>query len=185
MDNLVLTLFGENGQELSYAVEQIFGIEGTKQLYCAAFPADDDKGGIIFLRCNLVKDGDGETTTVSVTDIPDTAEYHRVAISYEASRKKAVLEEVTAELSANDDYITVTDIDGNEVDFIIHTIFDDEESKRSYAAVQKIDNAGEIFEEISLYRFSEENGNAVLEMIPSDMEYSRVREKFMHLIETT
>ena len=185
MDNLVLTLFGEDGQELSYAVERIFGMEGTEQLYCAAFPVDDDNGGIIFLRCNLVKNGNEETTTVSVSDIPDTAEYHRVAVSYEASRKKAALEEVTAALSENDDYITVTDVDGNKVDFIIHTIFDDGENKRSYAAVQKIDDAGEIFEEISLYRFSEENGKAILEMIPSDMEYSRVREMFMHLIEST
>lgn len=183
MENLLLTLHGENGQELSYSVERIFGMDGTEQLYCAAYPMDDDTGGIIFLRCALVEDG--ENTTVTVNDISDTAEYNRVAMSYDEARKKEALEITMQELSARDDYITVTDTDGNNVDFIVHTIFDDEEHNRAYAAVQKVDDAGEICEEIALYRFSEENDKAILDMIPSDMEYDRARKLFMNLIENT
>ncbi len=185
MDNLVITLYGENGQPLSYEVERIFGIEGTEQLYCAVFPANDSEGGVIFLRCSLERNG--EDMKVTVFDIPNTAEYQRVMNAYEEARKQSMVDEVNEELTANyADYISVTDIDGNKVDFIIHTIFEDAERHRSYAAVQKVDKkTGEVNDEISLYRFSEENDTAILDMIPSDMEYVHARELFMNLIETT
>ncbi len=182
MEDIFITLYGENSEELLYKVDRIFAIDASDNMYCAVVPADG--GNVIFLRCSLVENG--EETEMSVFDIKDTAEYSRVAALYEKETTQAAMDAVFEELSENEDYISVTDADGNKTDFIIHTIFDDEHAKRSYVAVQKVDEAGDIAEEISLYRFGEdENGNAYMDMIPSSMEYDRARKIFMELIENS
>jgi uncharacterized protein YrzB (UPF0473 family) len=182
MDDIFITLYGANAEEILYKVDRIFAIDGSANMYCAVVPADCGED-VIFLRCSLVENG--EETSMSVFDIKDTAEYSRVAAVYNKNTTKAVMDAAYNELAENEDYITVTDTDGNKTDFIVHTIFDDEQAKRSYVAVQRVDEAGDIDEEISLYRFEEdEDGNAVLDMIPSSMEYERVRKLFMDFIET-
>ena len=183
MEDIFITLYGANADEILYKVDRIFAIDGSGNMYCAVVPADGGEG-IVFLRCSLVENG--EETNMTVYDIKDTAEYSRVAAVYNKNTTQAAMDAVYDELSENEDYITVTDTDGNKTDFIVHTIFDDEQAKRSYVAVQRVDEAGDIDEEISLYRFEEdEDGNAVLDMIPSSMEYDRARKLFMDLIETS
>ena len=182
MEDIFITLYGANAKEILYKVDRIFAIDGSANMYCAVVPADGGEDAI-FLRCSLVENG--EETNMTVYDIKDTAEYSRVAAVYNKNTAKAVMDAARDELAENEDYITVTDTDGNKTDFIVHTIFDDEQAKRSYVAVQRVDEAGDIDEEISLYRFEEdEDGNAVLDMIPSSMEYERVRKLFMDFIET-
>lgn len=170
MEELYITLYGENGEELSYRVERIFGMEGTEQLYCGAVPAHG--GETVFLRCELSENG--ENTEMTIGDILDADEYSRVVAAY-----------IRNELSENEDFITVTDANGTKTNFIAHLIFEDEESNRSYIALQKVEDTGEIADDISLYRFVEKDDAGIIDMIPSDMEYERARNLFMKLIETT
>lgn len=177
MENILITLYGENSEEILYKVDRIFAVEGEEKMYCSVVPASG--GDILFLECVLTEDG--ENTELSVADITNMAEYNRVAVAYEKAATRAAMEQVYDELHEFEDYITVTDADGKKVDFIVHTIFEDKESGRSYIAMQKVDDAGDVFEEISLYRFVEGEENAI-DMIPSDMEYERARNIFMSLI---
>jgi len=181
MDELYITLFGATGEELSYKVECIFEVDGTEQLYCGAVPVSG--GDIIFLRCALTEYG--ETTDVTVEDIPNTAEYARVKAAYLSGATQEAIDDAREELSAADDYITVTDANGNEIDFILHTIFEDETSKRSYIAVQGVEKDGTVHEEISLYRYIEDGDTASIDMISSDMEYERAKKLFTNFIENT
>lgn len=178
-DNKVLiTLYGDEKKELSYQVEQIFSIDESGQMYCAASPVDG--GDIMFLRCSLMESG--EETEMTIADIADSKEYHLVSSAYQSLAMQMAVERTRKGLSDFEDYITVKDADNNEVDFIIHSIFEDEADKRSYIAIQEVNDAGEIAEEISLYRFYDKNDTPELEMIPSDMEYERARNLFINLI---
>ena len=177
MDEIMITLYNQANEELLYKVERIFAVEGTEKMYCAVAPASG--GDIIFLECLLSEDG--EKTEFSVADITDASEYNRVAVAYEEAATKAAMELVYNELHENEDYMTLVDTEGKQVDFIVHTIFEDKDSGRSYIAMQKVDDAGDVFEEISLYRFIEGEENAI-DMIPSDMEYERARKLFMSMI---
>lgn len=179
MDTLQITLYDEEGRALLYNVEQIFSMEGTDQLYCVAIP--DGGGDAIFLRCNLNEDG--EDSELLISDIADTAEYHRVSTAYLEQAKQTAVEAANEELLATESIFTATDVNGNVVNYIIHTIFEDETWHRSYVALQQVDEVGEIYDEISLYRFIETDGKAEIETIPSDMEYERARILFCQLIE--
>lgn len=180
-NGLFIFLINEDNDEELYEIEQIFDMAGTEQMYCGAVPVGGNLTDIIFLRCQLSRND--ETTEITVSDIPDTAEYSRVSAAYHALAVKSAVESTHEALSDYEDYITLTDKDGNKVDFIIHTIYEDEENHRFYVAMQKVDDAGEIVEEIALYRFEEDNGKSMIEMISSDMEYERARKLFMELIE--
>lgn len=177
MDDIFITLYKENNEEVLYKVDRIFAVEGTEKMYCAVAPATG--GDFLFLECILTENGD--TTELSVADIANISEYNRVAVAYEEAAAKAAMELVYNKLHENEDYITVTDADGKKVDFIVHTIFEDKDTGRSYIAMQKVDDVGDVFEEISLYRFIEGEENAI-DMIPSDMEYERARNIFMSMI---
>lgn len=177
MDDIFITLYKENNEEVLYKVDRIFAVEGSEKMYCAVAPATG--GDTLFLECILTENGD--TTELSVADIANISEYNRVAVAYEEAATKAAMELVYNELHENEDYITVTDADGKKVDFIVHTIFEDKDTGRSYIAMQKVDDVGDVFEEISLYRFIEGEENAI-DMIPSDMEYERARNIFMSMI---
>ena len=178
MDTLQITLYDEEGKPLLYNMEQIFSMEGTDQLYCVAIP--DGGGDAIFLRCNLNEDG--ENSELLISDIADTAEYHRVSTFYLEQAKQVAVEAANEELLGTESIIALTDVQGNVVNFIIHTIFDDETWHRSYVALQQVDEVGEIYDEISLYRFIETDGKVEIESIPSDMEYERARLLFTSLI---
>lgn len=179
MEELYITLYGDGKEEILYRVESIFDIENTEQLYCSAVPADG--GDVVFLRCYLSEND--EDTEITIEAISNTAEYNRVATSYEKNVAQAAMEAAHEELSAQGDFITVTDSEGNKRNFIVHTIFEDEETHRSYIAVQEVDETGNIFEEISLYRFDEADDTATIDMIPSDMEYEKAKKIFTNLIE--
>lgn len=179
-ENIYISLFIGGKEEVLYKVERIFDLGSEDAMYCAVAPAVG--GDTLFLRCLMSENG--EETQFTVADITDVAEYNRVATAYEDAVTKEAMERVYGELNEYEDYITLKDADGKEVDFIIHTIFEDKDSGRSYVAMQKVDEAGDIFEEISLYRFIETEGeeHPVIDMIPSDMEYDRARKIFMGLI---
>lgn len=177
MNDIYITLFDGSGEEVLYKIDRIFSVDDSEKMYCSVAPATG--GTTIFLECALNENG--ENTELSVSDISNAAEYNRVASAYEEALTKAAMERVYEELHENEDYITLKDADGNNVDFIVHTIFEDKENGRSYIAMQRVDDAGEIFEEISLYRFIEGEENAI-DMIASDMEYERARSIFMAMI---
>lgn len=181
MNELFVTLYGENKEELTYRLERIFSLEESDQQYCCAVPKDG--GEVIFLRCYLNENGDA--TEVTISDIPNTAEYSRVVAAYQSYAEQAAIDAERENLAELEDYISVTDASGKKVDFILHTIFEDENSHRSYAAVQQVDEDGKVHEEISLYRFIENNGSAALDMIASDMEYDAARDLFLHMIENS
>lgn len=177
MGEMILTIPGEGGEELSFQVEQIFAVEGTTQLYCAAARGNE----VMLFRCDLSENGD--ETEVAVSDISDPEEFERVAAAYQAQAAEAAAQSATEELSSFEDFITLVDKDGKEHSFIAHVIFADEASKQEYIAVQEVSKSGEVAEEITLYRFREGKDTATVEMIPSDMEYERARNVFMSLID--
>ena len=177
MVEMILTIPGENGEEMSFQVERIFAIEGSEQLYCAAAHGSE----VMLFRCDLSENGD--ETEISVYDISDPGEFERVAAAYQAQALEAAAQNATEELSAFEDFMTLSDDAGKEHSFIAHLIFADETSKREYIAVQEVSETGEVAEEISLYRIREGKDTAIIEMIPSDMEYERARNIFMSLIE--
>ena len=184
MEDIYITLYGERNEELSYRVVRIFNMEGTEQLYCAAVPVGSNEEDIEFFRCHLLPLND-EDTELQLEDIPNTAEYYRVATSYEKDAEQAAVEAFREEFASDDDFITLTDADGNNRDFIVHTIFEDEETHLSYIALQEVDETGKVFEEISLYRFTEDGEHAEIDMIPSDMEYAKARNLFMNFLENS
>lgn len=177
MDEMILTITGENGEELSFQVEQIFAVEGTAQLYCAAAHGNE----VLLFRCDLRENGD--ETEVSVSDITDPEEFEQVAAAYQEQAAEAAAQSATEELAAFEDFMTLVDTNGKEHSFIAHLIFADEISKREYIAVQEVSETGDVAEEIFLYRIREGKDRATVEMIPSDMEYERARNIFMSLIE--
>lgn len=179
MNELYITLYDEAGNEVQYQVEQIFPVDGVTQLYCCAVPTSG--GETVFLRCAMRENG--EHTEIAVADIPDSGEYTRVVEAYRALMQKEMLESFKEDLAEPEDIITLTDADGDKINFIIHTIFEDELAHRSYVALQRVEGDGRVAEEISLYRFLEEGNDAMIDMIPSDMEYDRARNLFMELIE--
>ena len=183
MDNksneILVPLYDENDNPHMYRLEKIFPVGEPEQMYCSAVAIEDED--VRFLKCNLaVKDGESELT---IAAIESDEEYSKVVAEYQAKVMQTAVEAAKEELSERDDFITLTDEKGNKISFLVHTIFEDEACKRSYIAVQRLDDAGDIVDEIVLYLFHEENDKAVFEMIPSDMEYERARSLFMKLIE--
>ena len=179
MSEIMLTMQNENGEAVQYEVKNIFTVEGDS--YCVAYPQDGNEAEAVFLKCSLAEHG-GDTD-ISIFDIDNAEEYNRVftADMYQESVQKAVYEE----LKQNKGIITVTDVNGENKDFLVHTIFEDKDSKRSYVAVQEVSGTGEFAEEISLYRYDDSDGEPKISMIPSDMEYDRVRKLFVSMIENS
>ena len=122
-------------------------------------------------------------SSFSISDIEDGNEYDKVADAYQSKIIKTAIDLTAEELSERDDFVVLTDTKGNKVPFILHLVFSDETNKRSYIAVQQIDDAGDIVDDIVFYLLREENDNTVIDMIPSDMEYEKARRLFMNLIE--
>ena len=183
-NKLLITLLNDSNEDILYQVNQIFAIEGSEQLYCVAAPfivADDNAASQVFLRCSLIEEGD--STEFTIADIEDQDEYIRVEAAFEAQNIIETLDDIHADLNENEDFITLTDVNGNEVEFICHLIFDDDTSNRSYIAMQEVDHDGIISEEIALYRLNEKNDSYEIETIPSDMEYERARDLFIKRIE--
>lgn len=180
MEEIRITLINDAGEENSFAVEQVFQLEGSEQLYCCAVA--EDSGDIVFLRCAVNENGDN--AELEIFYIPDEDEYDRVAAAYLTLIAQEKGNENEENLADEADIFTATDKDGNEVHFIGHTIFEDETTHREYIAVQEISETGDVAKEIALYRFQEKDDTPVIEMIPSDMEYERARTLFQKLIET-
>lgn len=178
-NEIFVPLFDNEGNAYTYKLERMFSVGKPEQFYCSA--VCESGVDIKFLRCDVkVESGEAELT---LFNIEDEDELMRVAEEYQKHSQQAVLEAVNAELSSFDDYITLTDVNGVENAFVVHAIFEDEEAKHSYIAVQKVDDAGDMADEISIYRLREESDKAIIDMIPSDMEYERARSLFMELIE--
>lgn len=183
MTEMYIPLKDEEGNELPYRIDQIFSVEGSEQLYCAAvyYGVDTVESEVVFLKCDLKVNGDN--TEIELFDILDADEYERIVAAYQTLAMQTAAQSVEEELAENEDFLTVVDKDGNERTFIVHLIFEDDTSEREYIAVQEVDKEGNILEEIALYRFKEGDDTATIEMIPSDMEYERARNVFVGLIE--
>lgn len=183
MTEMYISLKDEAGNELPYHIDQIFSIEGSEQLYCAAvyYGIDAVENETIMLRCEL--NGSGESTEVYISDIMDADEYAMVASAYEMQARQAAAQSAEEQLAEAEDFITVVDKDGTEHTFIAHLIFEDETNNREYIAVQEVKPDGKIIEEVALYRFKEEGEAFAIDMIPSDMEYERARKVFIELLE--
>ena len=178
-EKIIINLYDGDGNEVPYQAERMFQLEDSDQCILAASPVTG--GELVFLYCNITESED--SAEISVSDIPSDEEYNRTALFYQSLIMDEQLEKADEELHNYDDYITLTDEDGNKTDFLIHVIFDDETAKRSYVAMQKINPDRTLVEEIVLYRFKETNDGSEIEMIPSDMEYERVRSLFLSLLD--
>lgn len=183
MTEIYITLKDKEGNDLPYQIDQIFSMEGTEQLYCAAvyYGVDTVENEVVILRCDL--NANGQQTEISIFDIPDADEYARVAAAYQEQAEQAAAQNAVEEIKNAEDFLTMVDGEGKEHSFIVHMIFKDENSDREYIAMQEVDEQGIITEEIALYRFREEKETATVEMIASDMEYERARQVFIGLIE--
>lgn len=181
MNEIMLTMQNENGEAVQYEVKNIFTVEGDS--YCVAYPQDGNEAEAVFLKCSLAEH-EGNTD-ISISDIDNAEEYNRVFTAYNDMYQESVQKAVYEELKQNEEIITVTDVNGENKDFLVHTIFEDTDSKRSYIAVQEVSGTGEFAEEISLYRYDDSDGEPKISMIPSDMEYDRVRKLFVSMIENS
>lgn len=178
-NEIQIQLFDENGNAHTYKLGKVFSVGEPEQLYCSAFAVEGTD--IRFFKYSVsVKDTEAEIT---LSDIEDGNEYDKVADAYQSKIIKTAIDLTAEELSERDDFVVLTDTKGNKVPFILHLVFSDETNKRSYIAVQQIDDAGDIVDDIVFYLLREENDNTVIDMIPSDMEYEKARRLFMNLIE--
>lgn len=179
-NEIIIPLFDEEGNAYSYRLEHIFPCGDEGQMYCSIVSVDDEND-VRLLKCSLDEHDDETTFTVFVVE--EVEEYEKVAAEYERIQKKAYAEAMTENLAGEEDLISLEDANGNVVNFIAHLIFEDKQSKRSYIALQEIDEVGDVSEEISLYRFREDDEKNYIDMIPSDMEYERARNLFIELLE--
>ena len=181
MNEVMLTMQDENGKAVQYEVKNIFTVEGNS--YCVAYPQDGNEAKAVFLKCYLTEHEDN--TDISIFDIDNAEEYNRVFTTYNDMYQESVQKVVYEELKQNEEFITVTDVNGENKNFLVHTIFEDKDSGRSYITMQEVSVTGEFAEEISLYRYDDSDGEPKINMIPSDMEYDRVRKLFISMIENS
>lgn len=180
-----ITLYDkETGMPSVFNIERVFVAPATGQQYCCAWPVHE-KGDPVFLRCLFAENKDGEIVEIYVHEIPHDAEYKLAVIAYNEMLEAEAISEARSELVQNEDYITFLDENGNPKDFIIHTIFKGEgaDAGRQYIAVTEVDDAGDVGDEVTLYRFDDSGEKAVVDMIPSDMEYQRARRTFISLLD--
>lgn len=186
MDEVMkVMLHDQEGRELGYRVQQLFTVEGSEQMYCCAVAEDGESA--VFLKCDL--EVNGEDTEMTFSDIPDNEEYNKVAAAYAEQDLEAV-EDEDDNLAGSEDVIVLKDKYGNEFTLIVHLVFEDPVNHQEYIAAQEVDAAGNVGNEICLYRIRQvaediDTGSAGAEIsaIPSDMEYERAREVFLELIE--
>lgn len=177
-EKIIITLYDAEGNEIPYEIERIFMPEGMNRLCAAAHPVDNEQ--VIFLYCEITEGG--EDAELILADITEESEYQCVALSYKNILLEEELARAKEEMDEYADFLTVMSEDGKEEEFLIHMLFEDESARRTYAAVQKVKENGEILEEIYLYRFVSGGESSRLDAIPSDMEYERVRALFLSLI---
>lgn len=169
-----LTLYNDKGEALQYEIAEVFALEEGGAMYCLAVPVKGETA--IFLKCSLEEKEDG--IEITVADIEDAAEYELVMNAYLAGNQaaEAAVEAPGEEIPEGADIISVTDGDGNQVDFVIDAMLEEDVTHRKYVAVRRISEAGQIVGGVTFYRFQQEEdgGEAVISAIPSDMERERV-----------
>lgn len=83
----------------------------------------------------------------------------------------------------DDDVMVTIELDGEDLDCEILTIFDIED--QDYIVLMPVDENGEPLDDtlVYIYRYFENDGNYAIDNIQSDEEYNRVNLRFNELLE--
>ncbi|MCR4612009.1 MAG: DUF1292 domain-containing protein [Lachnospiraceae bacterium] len=82
----------------------------------------------------------------------------------------------------DDDVMVTIELDGEDLDCEILTIFDIDE--QDYIVLMPVDENGEPLDDtlVYIYRYFENDGNYAIDNIASDEEYERVNKRFNELL---